>query len=166
MKQTLNTFSHKTLAFTILAASLSLPAFANAAEVSADAELSAGVATDAVKHHVVKHVRSVKQKVVTAKNGAKKAVTTTTTAATTAVDDVNASLPSISTSGSGSIEGNSTTSASGNIDGNVTTNTRTTTTSETTTPTPRASAGAGGSVSLGGVGASLGTNAGAALKLP
>ena len=75
MKQTFNTFSHKTLAFTVLAASLSLPAFANAADVStgvnasASANLNADAAASTVaqsvkhaKHHLVKKATIVKEK--------------------------------------------------------------------------------------------------------
>lgn len=72
MKQTLNTFSHKTLAFTLLAASLSLPVFANAADVSAGVNASANVNADGAvsavadsvkhtKHHLVKKATAAKE---------------------------------------------------------------------------------------------------------
>jgi hypothetical protein len=148
MKPTLNTFSNKSLAFMILAASLSLPAIANAVDVSAGAELSAGVTTPTIKHTVTKHVRSVKHKIVSAKNGAAKVVSSASTAATTTVDDAIASTPS--TSVSGSINGNATTSSS-------------TTTHETTTTTPSATVDLGTSAHVGGIGASVGTSTGITL---
>ena len=93
MKQTLNTFSHKTLAFTILAASLSLPAFANttdvAAGVNASANINADAATAAVtqsakhaKHQLVKKTKAVKQQASeTVSNSAEKVQTATETSA-------------------------------------------------------------------------------------
>jgi len=98
MKQTLNTFSHKTLAFTILAASLSLPAFANAADVStgvnasASANLNADAAASTVaqsvkhakhaKHHLVKKATVVKEKTSeTVSNGAAKVKSSAQTSA-------------------------------------------------------------------------------------
>lgn len=85
MKQTLNTFSHKALAFTILAASLSLPAFANTADVAASANINADAATSAVtqsakhaKHQLVKKTKAVKQQASeTLSNGAEKVKSST-----------------------------------------------------------------------------------------
>jgi hypothetical protein len=146
MKSTLNTFSNKSFAFMILAASLSLPAIANAADVSADAELSAGVATPVVKHKVTKHVRGVKHKVVSAKNGAAKVVSSTSSAATTTFDDAVASTPIATVSGS--------------LNGNATTNSSTTT-KETSITTPNATVDVGTSAHVGGIGASVDTTTGA-----
>ena len=149
MKPTLNTFSNKSFAFMILAASLSLPAIATAADVSADAELSTGVTTHvvkhAVKHKVTKHVRSVKHKVVTAKNGAAKVVSSTSSAATTTVDDAVASTPIATVSGS--------------LNGNASTNSSITT-KETSITTPNATVDVGTSAHVGGIGASVDTTTG------
>jgi hypothetical protein len=146
MKPTLNTFSNKSFAFMILAASLSLPAIASAADVSADAELSAGVAPHVVKHKVTKHVRNVKHKVVSAKNGAAKVVSSTSSAATTTFDDAVASTPIATVSGS--------------LNGNATTNSSTTT-KETSITTPNATVDVGTSAHVGGIGASVDTTTGA-----
>lgn len=95
MKQTLNTFSHKTLAFTILAASLSLPVFANAAEVAAGVNASANVNADGAvstvaqsvkhaKHHLVKKTKAVKEQATeTVASGAEKVKSSAQTAAKT-----------------------------------------------------------------------------------
>jgi hypothetical protein len=146
MKPTLNTFSNKSLAFMILAASLSLPAIANAVDVSAGAELSAGVTTPTIKHTVTKHVRSVKHKIVSAKNGAAKVVSSTSSAATTTFDDAVASTPIATVSGS--------------LNGNATTNSSTTT-KETSITTPNATVDVGTSAHVGGIGASVDTTTGA-----
>ncbi len=91
MKQTLNNFSHKALAFTILTASLSLPAFANTADVAAGVNASANINADAVtsaatqsakhaKHQLVKKTKAVKQQASeTVSNGAEKVKSSTET---------------------------------------------------------------------------------------
>lgn len=118
MKQTLNTFSHKTLAFTILAASLSLPAFANAAEVSTgvDASASTNLNVDAAastvtqsvkhaKHHIVKKATAVKEKTsetvssgaAKVKSSARTSVEKVRTSAHTSAEAVESGAASLST---------------------------------------------------------------------